>query len=375
MTGPFLDNDALSQIRRTADWRKLFQALNLEKDEKKSKTDDWWACSPLTAEKTASFHMGDRGWFCFSSHEGGGIIELVQKVVQFRTGQALSCYDAGKWLLDHGISAAPSSHYSVPSNKKAEICGEEKKRAKHAENKPIRQNLLPLLTFDHPEFERRGITASTAAYLGFGYLPPKKSQSRLAGRIVFQVRGVRDNGKKGLKPVVLTHMGRATYPDQEAADGKWNHYAGFKKSLELYNFDKILLDENAVRKAKEIGHILVVEGCWDVAKLIEADQIPNAVATFGAYVSNEQVAKFQMIADHLGIQRFRFFYDRDRAGQDGQEQAIEKLQKTGLKADGFDWKQSFSSPSRNSITIPDNIKDVCDFQVNQLRWLRMNRCI
>jgi hypothetical protein len=375
MKPPFLDNDALSQIRRTADWKKLFQTLNLEKDERKSKTDDWWARSPLTAENSASFHINDKGWFCFSSHEGGGIIELVQKVFQARAGQVLNCFEAGQWLLDQGISSLPSSTCHNPPIENLPKSSEKKKKPKRIENPPIRQNLFPSLTFDHPEFEQRGITAKTAAYLGFGYLPPKKSQSRLAGRIVFQVRGVCENAENELKPVVLTHMGRATYPAQEAADGKWNHYAGFKKSLELYNLDKVLLDEHASLAAKKAGYVLVVEGCWDVAKLIETEQIPNVVATFGAHLSDNQIPRFRLIEKRLGVQRFRFLYDRDRAGQDGQALAIEKLKKAGFVADGFNWEQSFPSSSRGPITIPEDILDVCDFKVEQLKWLRLKRYI
>jgi hypothetical protein len=373
MKTPFLDNNDLSQIRRTADWRKLFQALQLERDEKKSKTDDWWAQSPLTAENSASFHINDKGWFCFSSHEGGGIIELVQKVFQARAGQVLNCFEAGQWLLDQGISSLPSSACS--NSPKLPESSEKKKKTERIENPPIRQNLFPSLTFDHTEFERRGITAKTASYLGFGYLPPKKSQSRLAGRIVFQVRGVRDDGKNGLKSVVLTHMGRATYPAQEAADGKWNHYAGFKKSLELYNLDKVLLDEEVAHMVKEIGHVLVVEGCWDVAKLIETDQISNVVATFGAHLSDDQIPRFELIASRLGVKHFRFLYDRDRAGQEGQAKAIGKLRKAGFEADGFNWEQSLPSSSRGPITIPEDIQDVCEFKVEQLKWLRLKRYI
>jgi hypothetical protein len=46
------------------------------------------------------------------------------------------------------------------------------------------------------------------------------------------------------------------------------------------------------------------------------------------------------------------------------------LRRTGFEANGFDWDQTFPSPSRGSIPLPDPIQDVCDFRVDQLRWLR-----
>ncbi len=372
MHGRFLDDDALSEIRRTADWRKLFQMLNLEKDEKKSKQNDWWARSPLTAEKTASFHMNERGWFCFSSNEGGGVIELVQKVVRFRSGHVLSCYAAGRWLIDQGISPEPTSPQVDPSTRKSPERGEEKKSPERTFNPPIRQNLLSALTMDHPEFERRGLTAKTASDLGFGYLPPKKSRSRLAGRIVFQVRGVREDDQGELQPVILTHLGRATSKSQEETHGKWMHYAGFLKSLELYNLDRLLLDENAIRWAKRTGHVLVVEGCWDVAKLVESGVCPNVVGLFGSHLTESQIQRFHLISERLGIRKFRLFLDRDRAGRVGQAKAIEKLKEAGFEADGFDWDQTFPSPSRGQLSLPDDIQDVCDFRADQLRWLRGN---
>lgn len=372
MNRPFLDNEALSQIRRTADWRKLFQVLNLEKNEKKSKTNDWWAKSPFKpTERTASFHISDKGFKCFSSNEGGGVIELVQKVFQYRAGQVLNCYEAGQWLVDNGISPLPFSSPQQNSVSKPQNSGERKNRGERTENPPIRQNLCPSLTIDHPEFERRGLSSATAEYLGFGYLPPKKSRSRLAGRIVFQVCGVRKDGESNLNSVILTHMGRATTKKQEATDGKWLHYTGFRKSQELYNLDRLLLDSKARDETKKAGYVVIVEGCWDVAKLYETG-IPNVVATFGAHISEEQIPRFKMIADHLGISHFRFLYDRDKAGEEGKLRGIETLNKAGFEADSFAWDQTFPSPSRGQINLPDNIQDVCDFRVDQLRWLRGN---
>jgi hypothetical protein len=371
MKKPFLGNDALSKIRRTANWQKLFQVLNLEKDEKKSKTNDWWAKSPFTnGERTASFHLSDKGFYCFSSNESGGVIELVQKVFRYRTGHVLNCFEAGQWLIDQGISPLPSSQITTSSTKTKPECGEEKRRSKRTENLPIRQSLLPALTFNHPEFDRRGLTAATANYLGFGYLPPKKSRNRLAGRIVFQVRGIRDDGKNDIKPVILTHMGRATSANQEENEGKWLHYAGFLKSLELYNLDNVLLDRKVAVWAKQTGRILVVEGCWDVAKLVESGVCPNVVGLFGSHLTESQIQRFQLISKHLGIRKFRLLLDRDRAGKTGQSKAIATLQKAGFEADGFDWEQSLPSSARGSVTIPKTIKDVCDFRVDQIRWLR-----
>ena len=57
--------------------------------------------------------------------------------------------------------------------------------------------------------------------------------------------------------------------EQEEADGKWWICSGFSKTLELYNVDKVLLDDEAVCQARETRHRIVTEGGFDVAKLVE----------------------------------------------------------------------------------------------------------
>ena len=63
----------LNHIRATIDWQSMFEGLNLKRDNRKSKPDDWWAFSPFKEERTASFHMGPSGiWYDFSVGMGGG---------------------------------------------------------------------------------------------------------------------------------------------------------------------------------------------------------------------------------------------------------------------------------------------------------------
>ncbi len=63
----------------------MFDGLGFKKCPKKSKPDDWWAYSPFHKERTPSFHMGPGGlWYDFSVGEGGGALELVQRLFQLR---------------------------------------------------------------------------------------------------------------------------------------------------------------------------------------------------------------------------------------------------------------------------------------------------
>ena len=400
----FIDREMLREIRRNTDWRDVFHALGLEKDPWKSKEDDFWALSPLGGEQTASFHINEKGWYCHSTAQGGGNIELIQKVMQCRTGIAMNCYKAGRWVLEQGLSPLPSPAASAPSRSLPARRARERGKAREArapagaahrseekerdrgdgasgknaprENRPIKQTLLPRLIADHPQIAERGIGANTCAYLGCGYLPVD-SRSPLAGRIIFQVRGVAKRDDDSLEPVVLSHIGRATTTEQEADGGKWRFYADFCKSLELYNLDRALLDARALAQAREFGHYLVVEGSFDVAKLVaasgagEEDGILNAVATFGAHLAPGQIARLRMLAERTGVRRFRFLYDRDRAGRTGQREALLALrEEADLEAEAFDWEAAFPSATRGNVRIPEAIGDVCDFSAAQLRWLR-----
>ena len=94
----------LDLIRQSVDWQALFIQLNLRKDTKKSKPDDWWAFSPFHEETRASFHMIPGGkWYDFSIGAGGGPIELIQRL------HNCNCYEAGQWLLTQGLAHLPTS--------------------------------------------------------------------------------------------------------------------------------------------------------------------------------------------------------------------------------------------------------------------------
>ena len=135
------------------------------------------------------------------------------------------------------------------------------------------------------------------------------------------------------------------------------------------------MDEDAVKQAVFHDHILVVEGCWDVAKLVEAN-IKNVVATFGAHLSDQQIDRFEFIAQHLGVNNLKFWYDRDDAGVVGQRDAMKTIrERSGLGIKRFYWDATFSSKTRGNISIPQTITDVCEFSVPQLQWLRNQEII
>ena len=381
MEKQFINKTKLREIRNNCDWMKIIENFWLEIDHKKSNGKDVFIKCPWTLEKTASLHINLEtwAWYNFSSSwssENWWPIEFVQVLMRNDTGQILNCYEVWRVLLQKGVSCLGNSesisytHLLKPHHKlhypDRKVL--ERKKEVDKRNPVISQNLLPLLTEKgtHQEFLHRWISYKTCEYLGCGFLSQEKWQ--LSKRIVFQVRWF---DEKASKPVVLTHIGRATTKNQEEEGGKWRHYAGFHKSLELYNFDKLFTDSLAIKQAKKTGHVIIVEGCFDVAKLVEAG-IFNVVASFGAGLGVDQIPRVQMITKHLGVDRFLVWYDRDQnlAGAKGQSEALKLLKAHWFHATGFDWKHKFFSPARGKVGIPDTIGDVCDFSVEALGWLR-----
>lgn len=372
----------LTKIREGTDIRALFNALGIETPVMKGR--ELWSKSPFKDEKEASFHFkeggGKYGTWAFkdfsSGGMGGGVLEIVEDMVP----GVSNCYEAGWWIIENGLTTyipecikenrdaiAFSMNKTPPDPEQGrEPSGEKEKTA----NEPIRQDLRYAFLYEHPEFVRRGISPKTMEELGAGFLPADKTKAiGLKDRFVFQVRGVQGKGPE-LKKVILTHIGRASTEEQTKGEqGRWWIYPGFKKSLDIYGMDNLLLEPAAIEQVKKTGRVLIVEGCFDVAKLFESG-IRNAVATFGAHLYEGQLARLRQIMEELRGIAFLVWYDRDPAGREGQERALALLRGNGIIATGFDWGRTFASSKRRSITFPETIKDPCDCSVAQLQWLR-----
>lgn len=298
----------------------MFAALGLRKCEKKTKQNDWWAYSPFHDEKTPSFHMTHGGlWYDFSIGEGGGPIELIQRL------EGGNCYEAGRKILEHGWASAsidlarPVTETRQRTKARAAQtvapdCADDAPR-----NAPIRQDLLKMCLY-HEAIGARGISEETCDLLGIGFLP--QGRSPLKGRIVFQVAGARATSKSdnSRERVILSHLGRSI----DDTDPKYLFYQGFHKSDELYAQEIIWLHEDAADQIRETGAIVLAEGPFDVAKAVEAG-LRNVVGSFGASLSDAQAASLKVMADAHGAQRVRIVFDRDEAGQSGAEKAAQTL--------------------------------------------------
>lgn len=239
-------------------------------------------------------------------------------------------------------------------------------------NKPISVDLRPFLRPD--PVKQPGVSKDSCQYLGCGYLPerpPGQARSPLNGRVVFQVRGVLEEGPI-LKSVILSHIGRALTDQQEATDGKYWGFP-FHKRLEIYNQDKLLMDHAAQEQVKEFGLILV-EGFFDVAALVEVGCL-NVGALMGAHITAEQIDRLKFINAHVPVPRITLFLDRDDAGRQGTKRAALLLEQSGFVVTTFDWDQVFTRRGLPPCRIGPHIKDPGDLSFTQIKWLRKQRMI
>ncbi|MDA7426766.1 toprim domain-containing protein [Thalassococcus lentus] len=366
---PRLESRHLDEIRASIDWPTMFAALGLRKCEKKSKQNDWWAYSPFHDEMTPSFHMGPGGlWYDFSIGEGGGPIELIQRM------EGGNCYEAGRIILERRWATA-SIDLAQPVTQTRQ---RTQARAAHAvapdcaggapRNAPIRQDLLKMCAY-HDTIAARGISEETCDLLGIGFLP--QGRSPLKDRIVFQVADARAVSQDDRRTrVILSHLGRSI----EDAEPKYLFYQGFHKSDELYAQELIWLHEDAADQIQETGTIILTEGPFDVAKAVEAG-LRNVVGSFGASLSDAQADKLKTMADARGAKRVRIAFDRDDAGRTGAKKAAQTLRKAGLEAEIFDWDAPVGRNRQGDVYLPTSVQDLADFSTEQLQWLRQRRLL
>jgi transposase/5S rRNA maturation endonuclease (ribonuclease M5) len=360
--------EQLPQVWKQARWTRVIEVFDLTVDHTRgSREDEIWLKSPFTGEQKASMHvsLSQNIFKDFSSGKGGGIMQFCREMLH-RRGHEMTMFEVAQWMIAEGISTvhtASSKPMCAPPTVKAVPATLEKI------NPAIKIDLRRYLSPDHPELHRRGISGSTCRYLGCGFLPKRswaKTASPLNGRLVFQIRTLRESGDH-LEPGIVSHTGRALSREQEEREGKYWSYP-FRKGWEIYNQDRILLDQEAWRQANQFGLILV-EGLFDVAKLVEAD-IRNACALMGSAISAEQIERLAWIRGRVDFAHILLFLDRDQAGRDGAHRAQDRLRQQGLAVSVFDWDQEVSWSGQPAEPIAASIQDPADMSVGQLRHLR-----
>jgi len=237
-----------------------------------------------------AFHVNTEknAFNCFTHCGGGNVIDFVAKMENCEFREA--ALKLNEWFLSGG----------PPDDK-----GEDSPESSSVEefNKPLSFELKGLKG-NHPFLRKtKNLQSETIKTFGLGFC----SKGLLAGWIAIPV-----HNKDGQ---VVAYIGRAVNDTQAENDGKYKVPPGFKKSLEVFNLNRVLEQKDLIDKYG----IIIVEGFFGVFWLYQ-NGFKNVVALMGKELSDRQREPLLSATD-----RFTIFLDGDEPGRLATEKLAGKL--------------------------------------------------
>jgi len=169
---------------------------------------------------------------------------------------------------------------------------ENDERGESESNKPLTFNLQNI-DCSHPYLKERGVTEERAKTFGIGFFSGKGS---MHDRIVIPIHNQRGE--------LVAYAGRSI----DGSEPRYKFPAGFHKSLELFNLDRV----------KGEMSVVLVEGFFDCVKVTQAG-FP-CVALMGSTMSSVQE---ELIAERFG--EVILMLDGDEAGRKAAEEIADRL--------------------------------------------------
>ncbi len=262
--------------------------------------------------------LSKSAWFCHNSacKCGGNHLDFVAKMEDCTAHQAALHLDqwfnlglAGKADSPPPRRESASKEEPAPSRSSrrsqvppvsSSVVAEEPPE-EPGTNEPLKFELTNLKP-DHAYLSERGLTPETVAEFGLGFC----AKGTMSGRIVIPI-----NNPDG---DLVGYVGRwPGAPPEERP--KYKLPAGFKKSAEVFNLDRALLEQQGLP-------LIVVEGFFDVIKLWQQGY-HRVVSLMGSSLSSQQEALLLKASDSRpGI---ILMFDEDDAGRAGREKALMRL--------------------------------------------------
>jgi len=238
-------------------------------------------------------------WFCNTRHchnekPGKDVISLTWMLLEKKRGRRLNFPEVINFCEEFCSNVKPRPLDSSPISGFRSV----KKATKKKQKRITRQHARKYLTFPAKYYLSRGFTEESLDEFDVGFCTAR--ESKMFGRVVFPVYDSDDMYMIGC-------VGRSV----KEGPAKWINQKGFSKSNFLYNHGK------AIKRIKETGVIIIVEGQGDVIRLWEAG-IRNAVGIFGSKLSDSQ----EFLIQSTGVSEVIVCTDNDKAG-DGCYENIE----------------------------------------------------
>ena len=239
-----------------------------------------WACQSASCVKARDGKRGGNALDFVAAMEGCTIREAAHKLAE--------------WFGVRSEDTHANENNSAP---KPKLVSKEKSGGGEIANKPLTFTLRGI-EHKHPYLESRGVDEAMARRFGIGYFPGRGS---MQNRIVIPIHNERGE--------LLAYAGRAA---DDRSEPKYKFPSGFHKSLELYNLNRTIGEDNPRKR------VVVVEGFFDCLK-VSAAGLP-CVALMGSSLSETQ--------EELLVRHFKgvfLFLDGDDAGKRATDDILVRL--------------------------------------------------
>ena len=289
------------QIKETLDIPEVLDNLGI----RVTRVDghEHFASCPLSShtgeDRNPSFSVNEDKmlYSCFACSGGGVLPNLVMDI------ENLSWDEALEWLSEYSDEITDEPDAFARQLEKA-LFREETKEAP----KPLPwfgpKVIAPWIQEETDWFADRGISQSTRELLSMGFDPNHERRTRSLTEPYIGPAIIVPHFFNGS---LCGWQERWLDEDRPKWIGKYTNTHDFPKKYTLYNYDA----------AKEHDSVIVVEGTMTVARLVQLGY--NAVATFGATVSNEQ---WKMLSAFRNV---FLSFDNDDAGYIAMETGVMQL--------------------------------------------------
>lgn len=294
----------------------------------KQKGRRFWGCCPFHSEKTPSFSVDSEAqlYYCFGCHKGGTALNFVMEM------ERMDFQEAVKYLADRAHMAIPES--TNASAGRPAVSSEERERIYEANVLAARYfhsilwsdegsevlNYLYKRGLDDADIRRFGLGASGPGRDGLlkhlserGFSPELLKKAGLVverdGRHVDMFRS------RAIFPIINAQGKVLGFGGRAMGDAQPKYLN--TPDTPVFNKRQGLYAMNFVRKERDVGRLVLVEGYMDTVSL-RKHGVRGVVATLGTALTAEQARLIRRYASEVWIS-----YDGDSAGRKAALRALD----------------------------------------------------
>lgn len=241
---------------------------------------------------TNAFHvdLNKNAYNCFTHCGGGNVIDFVSQMerCEFR--------EAALKLHQNFLINTSSPIVKKPT-------AETEKQEVQTTNEPLTFKLKGLKPYHPFLLKEKKLTKETINYFGLGFC----SKGLLAGWVAIPVHNKKNE--------IVSYIGRAINDTQAEAEGKYKIPPSFLKSLEVFNLNRVVGEQERIEKYG----LIIVESFFSVFWLYQLG-FKNIVSLMGWSISDQQIEKLVKVSKMLTV-----FLDGDKTGREATEKIVERL--------------------------------------------------